>query len=337
MRTFAVTLVLSAAVACRAGGRGAEREHTSPAQLAAFERLPASMPAVDDPATHAKVALGRMLYYDARLSIDATVSCNSCHPLDTYGVDRLATSRGVEGQLGSRNAPTVFNAAGHIAQFWDGRAATIEQQAKGPILNPVEMGMPDGDAVINRLSAIAGYRSAFGAAFPDEAQPLTYDNVARAIAAFERGLVTPSRWDAFLAGDAGSLTPDERAGLATFIAVNCTACHRGRYVGGDRFQPVGLVEPWPDQSDSGRYDVTGQRGDLFVFKVPSLRNVAQTAPYFHDGQVETLDEAVRRMAWYQVGRELDDAEVRAIVTWLETLTGTVSDDYIARPPLPGEE
>jgi cytochrome c peroxidase len=308
-----------------------------PAHLAAFAPLPAAIEAPDNPITQEKVALGRMLYYDPRLSLDQTVSCNSCHPLDAYGVDRLATSPGVHGQLGSRNSPTVFNAAGHVAQFWDGRAATIEEQAKGPILNPVEMAMPSSAAVVARLKAIPGYRAAFAAAFPGTDDPVTYDNLARAIGAFERGLVTPSRWDAFLGGDAAALTPAERTGLATFVAANCTACHRGVYVGGDMFQPAGVVEPWPAQGDSGRYAVTQQRGDRFVFKVPSLRNSERTAPYFHDGQVATLDEAVRWMARHQLGRELRDAEVAAIVQWLHALTGAIPRDYIAPPRLPAPD
>jgi cytochrome c peroxidase len=276
-----------------------------------------------------------MLYYDTRLSIDGSVSCNTCHPLAAYGVDHRPVSLGVKGQSGTRNAPTVFNAAGHVAQFWDGRAPTVEEQAKGPILNPVEMGMPSGDAVTERLRALAEYRAAFTAAFPGEADPVTYDNVGTAIGAFERRLVTPSRWDAFLAGDTAALTPDEKRGLNTFATLGCTACHRGTYVGGERFEKVGLVEPWPDQGDLGRYAVTHRRGDRHVFKVPSLRNIARTGPYFHDGQVATLEEAVRRMARYQLGRELSEREVISVVTWLTSLTGTISQEDITPPELPG--
>jgi cytochrome c peroxidase len=295
------------------------------------------MTTTENPATAAQVALGRMLYHDARLSIDSTVSCNTCHPLGAYGVDHRPVSLGVKGQLGSRNAPTVFNAAGHLAQFWDGRAPTVEEQAKGPILNPVEMGMPSGEAVTQRLRALAEYRAAFAAAFPGEAEPVTYDNVGEAIGAFERGLITPSRWDAFLAGDTAALTSAERKGLNTFGALGCPACHRGTYVGGDMFQKVGLVEPWPEQRDLGRYAVTHRRGDQLVFKVPSLRNIERTAPYFHDGQVTTLEEAVRRMARYQLGRELRDGEVTSLVAWLKSLTGTISHEYTTPPGLPGAE
>jgi cytochrome c peroxidase len=318
---------------------GAGGPRTDPAQLEVFGRLPASIPAPDDPATPARVALGRMLYYDTRLSIDNTVSCNTCHLLGAYGVDHRPVSVGVNGQTGSRNAPTVFNAAGHGTQFWDGRAPTVEEQAKGPILNPVEMGMPSGAAVVQRLQALAEYRAAFAAAFPSEAEPVTYDNVGRAIGAFERGLVTPSRWDAFQAGDTAALTRAERIGLNRFAALGCPACHRGTYVGGDMFQKAGLVEPWPAQGDLGRYVVTHRRADRLVFKVPSLRNVERTAPYFHDGEVATLEEAVRWMARHQLGRELREAEVVSLVTWLKSLTGTVSEEYVAPPPtaVPGVE
>jgi cytochrome c peroxidase len=251
-------------------------------------------------------------------------------------VDRRPTSVGVDGLTGTRNAPTVLNAAGHLAQFWDGRAATVEEQAKGPILNPVEMAMPDSGAVVARLAAVPGYQAAFAAAFPGMADPVTFENIARAIGAFERQLVTPARWDAFLGGDASVLTPEERRGLDVFIASGCAACHRGTYMGGDMYQKAGLVEPWPADGDSGRVAVTGQRGDRFVFKVPSLRNIDRTAPYFHDGAVGELDEAVRLMALRQLGRELSEADVAAVVAWLGSLTGAVSEALVRPPALPVE-
>jgi cytochrome c peroxidase len=333
MRYPAIALLVSVS-ACRAAANAGEGPRIEPTQLEVFAPLPAAMEAADNPATPAKVALGRMLYHDARLSLDQSVSCNSCHALDAYGVDHRSVSPGVKGQLGNRNSPTVFNAAGHVAQFWDGRAATVEEQAKGPILNPVEMAMPSGDVVTERLKAVAGYRAAFAAAFPGQSDPITYDNVAKAIGAFERLLVTPSRWDAFLAGDAGALTPPERTGLNTFLATGCQACHNGPYVGGQAFHKAGLVEPWPEQDDLGRYGVTRSRGDRLVFKVPSLRNVDRTEPYFHDGGVAALDEAVRLMAHHQLGRELTDAEVASVVTWLKSLTGTIPREYMTPPDLP---
>lgn len=330
MRLAAFALLLTAS-ACGAGTHAAGGPRTDPGQLAAFGQLPATMATAEFPSTPAQVALGRALYFETRLSLDSSISCNSCHPLTAFGADPRRVSLGVEMRPGTRQAPTVYNAAGHLAQFWDGRAPTVEEQAKGPIVNPVEMAMPNGDSVVLRLRAIPRYRALFAAAFPGEADPVTYDNVGRAIGAFERGLVTPSRWDAFQAGDRAALTADERRGLDSFATLGCTACHRGTYLGGDQYQRAGLVEPWPDESDVGRYGVTHRPGDRLVFKVPTLRNVERTAPYFHDGRVAALDEAVRWMARYQLGRNPGAAQVALVVAWLGTLTGTVPEEYIAEP------
>ena len=301
-------------------------------QLGNFAPLPASAASAANPALPARVALGRELFYETALSDAHDLSCNGCHPLNGYGADGRRVSFGHHGQQGNRNAPTVYNAAGHVAQFWDGRARDVEAQAKGPILNPAEMAMPDSAAVLAHLRASPGYRTAFSAAFPGEAQPITYDNVGKAIGAFERGLVTPSRWDRFLKGDSTALTPGERAGFATFVAAGCQNCHNGAYVGGNSFQKAGLIRPWPSQADSGRYAVTKNASDIMVFKVPSLRNVAQTGPYFHDGSVASLDSAVRLMARHQLGRELSDGDVHAIVTWLGALTGDIPVAYVGLPP-----
>ena len=305
-----------------------------PAALSVFAQLPPIMSSDANPVTPAKVTLGRMLYYDSRLSRDGDVSCNSCHALDAYGVDHRPTSEGLRHQLGGRNAPTVYHAAGQVAQFWDGRAPSVEEQAKGPILNPIEMGMPDSGLVVERLRAQPEYVRAFRAAFPGEDQPVTYDHVGQAIGAFERGLVTPARWDALLGGNHRALTATELDGLRIFLDTGCQACHHGAYVGGTMFQRVGLVQPWPRQDDLGRFAITGREADRLVFKVPSLRNVDRTGPYFHDGRVATLDEAVRLMARHQLGRELTDGQIVAVVAWLESLTGPVPADYIAVPLLP---
>ena len=201
-------------------------------ELAVFAPLPTVMSPDGRPATPSLVALDRRLYHETVLSGGHDVSCNSCHALNGYGADGRALSFGSHGLLGGRNAPTVYNAAGHVAQFWDGRAPSVEEQAKGPILNPAEMAMPDPGAVLEHMRGSAEYRAAFRAAFPNEAQPITYDNVGRAIGAFERGLVTPARWDKFLAGDSAALSPEEQRGAATFVRVGCTSCHNGAYVGG---------------------------------------------------------------------------------------------------------
>lgn len=303
------------------------------ALLNAFAVLPETMNAPSGAASAEAVALGKQLYFETRLSKNQDISCNSCHGLETFGVDNKPTSPGHKGQLGARNSPTVYNAALHSAQFWDGRAKDVEAQALGPILNPVEMAMKDEAAVLAVLKSIPEYVAAFKAAFPADKDPLTYANVGKAIGAFERTLVTPSRWDKYLAGDDSALTDKERAGLAKFLDVGCNTCHAGAAVGGRDFKKLGQVKAWPSEvKDSGRFDVTKDPADKNVFKVPSLRNIEKTAPYFHDGSVKTLPEAVKLMATHQLGKDLSDADVESIVTFLESLTGDLPK--IEKPTLP---
>jgi cytochrome c peroxidase len=307
-----------------------------PAKLAMFGALPDAFESADNPLTPEKIALGRMLFYDTRLSLSREISCNTCHLLDNFGVDGHAVSEGHKKQVGKRNANTVYNAAGQFVQFWDGRAANVEEQAKGPIVNPVEMAMPAEASVIadSRLAEIPEYVELFKKAFAGEAKPVTFENLAKAIGAFERKLVTPSRWDKFLKGDASALTEAEKKGAQTFIETGCTTCHMGPLVGGNMYQKLGLVQPWPNQADLGRYEVTKSESDKMFFKVPSLRNIEKTAPYFHDGSVATLPEAVKLMAKHQLGKTLTDEQTESIVTWLKALTGTVAADYVAKPALP---
>jgi len=328
MRTIAVAFVALLALACQRGKDVA----VNSTQLSAFAPLPASVPTAANPTTPAKVDLGWRLYYETQLSANGTQSCNTCHLLDAYGADGKSVSTGVTGAKGGRNAPTVYNAAGHIAQFWDGRAPDVEAQAKGPILNPIEMGMPSAGDVMARLGKIPGYRDAFAAAFPGETNPMTYDNVGNAIGAFERQLLTPSRWDRFLGGDDAALTPAEKQGLNEFLATGCQGCHNGAFMGGQMFQRLGVVQPWPNKSDLGRYTVTKAPADSMVFKVPSLRNIAETGPYFNSGSVATLEEGVRLMARHQLGKELTPDQVASITTYLKTLTGTVPTRYLVPPP-----
>ncbi len=304
------------------------------ARLAIFAPLAGEVTAATGPATPAQVALGQMLYFEKRLSKNQDLSCNSCHMLDRGGVDGSARSSGHKGQLGGRNAPTVFNAAAHLAQFWDGRAKDVEEQAKGPILNPIEMAMPSAEAVVAVLVSMPEYVAAFQAAFPGQADPVTYDNLGKAIGAFERQLTTPGRWDAYLKGDDKALTDEEKAGLALFLDTGCMACHNGAALGGGSYQKLGAVKPWPNLKDNGRYDATKDEADKFKFKVPSLRNIAQTGPYFHDGSVQTLEEAVKLMATHQLGRDLDDAKVKSLVTWLKALNGEAPKELTAQPALP---
>jgi cytochrome c peroxidase len=298
-----------------------------------FGSLPPEAENPENRVTPAKIALGRTLYYDPRLSKNHDISCNSCHQLDRFGVDNEATSPGHRGQRGDRNSPTVYNAAFHIAQFWDGREPDVEAQAKGPVLNPVEMAMPSEAAVVAVLKSIPGYAPLFKAAFPGQRDAITYDNMARAIGAFERRLVTPSPFDAFMAGDATAISEQAYAGLETFMDVGCITCHMGPAIGGDRYQKLGLVRAYPTK-DLGRYNVTGREVDKMVFKVPSLRNVAKTGPWFHDGSMDTLDHAIRAMGMHQLGVKLDGEQVAAIAAFLESLTGTVDASYVAKPELP---
>ena len=289
----------------------------------------------ENPVTDKKVDLGRMLYYDTRLSKNRTVSCNSCHDLASFGDDGLKTSKGINDQFGGRSAPTVYNAAIHIAQFWDGRAKNVEEQAIGPVTNPLEMGMPDPDYVLKVLKSIPGYVEAFKTAFPDQGEPLTYGNVGNAIGAFERKLLTPSPFDDFLKGDDTALNDAEKHGLNLFITSGCTVCHSGMGVGGHLYQKLGLVKEWPTR-DLGRYEATKVETDKYFFKVPSLRNITETAPYLHDGSVETLPEIVSKMAEYQLGRVLPDEDVNAIVTFLGALKGRIDEDFIRQPELPDD-
>lgn len=303
----------------------------APAELTLFAPLPGVMAPPDQSPTAAQIALGRRLYYETLLSQSHAMSCNSCHPLNAYGADGRKVSLGDQGQPGGRNAPTVYNAAGHLAQFWDGRAPTVEAQAKGPILNPVEMNMTDSGAVLDHLESIPSYVSDFAAAFPNERQPITYDNVGRAIGAFERGLVTPARWDRFLGGNQMALNSDERHGFATFVRVGCVSCHNGAYVGGNSYQKLGRVSPWPALADSGRVIVTHSPNDLYVFKVAALRNVEMTAPYLHDGSIASLPTMIRMMGQHQLGVTLTESQVRDIRAWLQTLTGEIPVSYVAYP------
>jgi cytochrome c peroxidase len=301
-----------------------------------FGTLPAKFEAETNPITDAKVALGRMLYFETRLSKNQDLSCNSCHDLTKYGVDGTKVSKGHKGQLGGRNSPTVYNAGGYVAQFWDGRAATLEDQAKGPILNPVEMAMKDEQSVVDLLASMEGYEKAFEAAFPDvdEKERITYDNMAKAIGAFERGLVTPARFDKWLGGDKEALTAQEKTGLSKFAQYGCTTCHSGNAVGGSTFQKLGLVKPYPNQKDTGRFEVTKKEEDRMVFRVPSLRNVAETGPWFHDGAYDRLETAIQAMAYHQLGKEIPDQDAQDIAAFLKSLTGEIPQDYIKKPELP---
>ncbi len=312
-----------------------------------FQPLPEVVDNPENPITKEKVELGKMLFYDPRLSKSGLISCNTCHNLATYGVDNLPTSIGHGWAIGPRNAPSVYNAALHIAQFWDGRAKDVEEQALGPILNPIEMAMPSEKEVIERLRSIPEYVEMFKKAFPNDKEPLRYENVGKAIGAFERTLLTPSRFDEFLKGNTKALTAEEKKGLKLFIEVGCVACHSGPAVGGNAFFKFGqFVDYWKATApyvtldkptipvDLGRFGVTKKEEDMFVFKAPSLRNIEKTYPYFHDGSVWRLEDAVKIMAETQLGRKLTEEETRYIVAFLKSLTGQIPKHALEVPVLP---
>lgn len=305
---------------------GAEPSNPTPAELrtkalAIMEPLPDKMPGAEKD-TPAMIELGRKLYFEKRMSINGTQSCNDCHKVDQNfaGVDNEPTSPGAQGKRGDRNSPTTLNAGFHFAQFWDGRAKTLEEQAKGPVLNPVEMAMPTEVEVIKRLSEDKDYPKLFKAAFPSEPKPINYDTFARAIAAFERTLITRDRFDDFLKGDDKALTVKELKGLNLFLTTGCTTCHTGPTIGGNMYQKIGIIHPYANKKDLGRIAITNEEWDELRFKVPSLRNVALTWPYFHDGNVAQLNEAVRQMAYMQLGKELTTDEVEALSAFLSSLS-----------------
>jgi cytochrome c peroxidase len=304
-----------------------------------FFPLPVEVPNPDNPVTVAKVELGKTLYYDVRLSKDGNVSCDSCHILAEFGVDNLPTSPGDDGEFGSRNSPSVFNAALHLAQFWDGRAKDVEEQAGMPILNPIEMAIPSEEFLVERLSGIEGYQTMFAAAFPSDEPSLTYANISRALGAFERTLLTPSRFDDYLNGDQAALTETEQEGLRKFIELGCSSCHNGYAVGGYSFRKFGLQGNYWEHTksemvDAGRFAETGEEGDKYVFKVAALRNVAETGPYFHDGSVDELGDAVKIMTKMQVGMDLTAEDVSSLVSFLESLTGEIPEKVLEIPAAP---
>jgi cytochrome c peroxidase len=303
-----------------------------------FKPLPSTVPAVKgNKITPEKIALGKALFFDPRMSASGVFSCNSCHNLATGGDDNLETSIGHGWQKGPRNAPTVFNAVFNIAQFWDGRAEDLKAQAKGPVQAGVEMANTPSQ-VVATLKSMPQYVEWFSAAFPDEADPVTFDNFAMAIEAFEATLITPAPFDAFLNGDDDALTVEARQGLQLFMDKGCASCHAGINVGGEGYYPFGLIEkPGADvlpENDKGRFAVTNTADDSYVFRAAPLRNIALTAPYFHSGKVWDLKQAVAIMGTSQLGETLNDEDVDLIVAFLTSLTGKAPD--VTYPVLPAE-
>ena len=279
------------------------------------------------PVDPAKVRLGRRLFYDKRLSRNDSVSCASCHDMAKGGADGRKFARGWNGALIEINTPTVLNSSLNPTKFWDGRARTLEAQIDGPVQSRVEMGST-WEQVLGKLSKDDVLAKAFRAVYHDG---LTVANIKDAIATFERSLITPNaRFDRYLRGDDTAITADEKAGYQLFKSLGCVACHQGRNVGGNVFQKFGVIDDYYRDrvvlsKDMGRYNVTGRYEDRHVFRVPSLRNVELTAPYFHDGSVGTLEEAVQIMAWYQLGQAIEGDQVAKIVAFLKTLTGSIPE------------
>ncbi|MBN9885958.1 cytochrome-c peroxidase [Salipiger abyssi] len=303
-----------------------------------FAALPSTTPAVsDNPITDDKIALGKALFFDPRMSASGVFSCNSCHNLATGGDDNLETSIGHGWQKGPRNAPTVLNAVFNEAQFWDGRAADLAEQAKGPVQAGVEMANTP-ENVVATLNSMPAYQDWFKASFPEEADPVSFDNFAKAIEAYEATLLTPAPFDAWLNGDDNAMTEQQVAGLETFLDAGCVSCHNGINLGGHSYYPFGLIEkPGADvlpEGDKGRFVVTETVDDEYVFRAAPLRNIAVTAPYFHSGKVWDLRVAVEIMASSQLGAELTGEEVGDIVAFLGALTGDVPD--VVYPILPAE-
>jgi len=320
----------------------------APAQ---WEALPDKAPApADNPMTPEKVELGKMLYFDPRLSSNGTVSCFTCHNVMEGGDDHRPTSIGVHGQAGGRNAPTVWNAAFLSAQFWDGRAATLEDQAKGPPANPIEMGMANLDATVERIRRIPGYKSYFDRVFGGE-DSINMDNAARAIAAYERTLITPnSAYDRYVKGDKKALSEQQVRGLNAFSSTGCTACHSGANFAGPTLPPgQPFLQKFPVFTDNtyvtayklmddvGRMNVTHDPADKNMWRVQTLRNLVYTAPYMHNGSVKTLESAVEVMARTQLNAQLTDAQIGDIVEFLKSLTGEFPEQMMPRlPPTPGD-
>lgn len=281
------------------------------------------IPISEVPYNKEKAILGKKLYNDTSLSKDGTVSCNTCHRTDNFGVDNKEFSTGVKGQLDKPfNTPTTFNSAFNFVQFWNGRAKDLKEQAKVPFFNPIEMGLESDSELIQKVNANTAYINDFKKIYGE----INIDNIMDAIAEFEKTLVTlNSPFDRYLQGDTTAISQKAKRGYEAFKNNGCIACHQGKNIGGNMYQKIGVFEDYPNQEVLGRYEITKNPEDKMVFKVPSLRNIAKTAPYYHDGSIPTLDACVQFMAYYQLGKFLDQKTVDDIVAFLESLTGEYND------------
>ncbi len=330
--------LLAAGLCLSAGLVAAESPSLHEAAMIVFKPLPERFDSPEAPLPGPRVDLGKLLFFERRLSKSHELSCASCHELGKFGVDGQRTSAAPRKAKTRRNAQTVFNSGNHVGFYWDGRASTLEEQAKLALTDPLELG---GEAarLVKVLRAIPDYQGLFAKAFPDDKDPISLDNAARALAAFERTLVTPSRFDAYLKGKEAALTEQERHGLMTFMSLGCMVCHKGEGVGGGMYQSLGFAVSVPPEFlvDQGRFEITKKEDDRHRFRVPSLRNVEKTGPYLHDGSLATLDETVRFMAKYQLGKDMTAEEVGAVVAFLKTLTGELPQLKAPAAPVAGKD
>jgi cytochrome c peroxidase len=339
-RSAALITVASAMAIIVAGNvAGADDPQLLVEAQQAFQALPKDMATPEFPITPERVELGRALFFESRASVDGTTSCARCHGPSLYGTDGLSKPHGAHDKVNPRNAPTVLNAALQFSAHWRGDRRNVEDQATQALIGPASFGNPDYASAMGRIKGIPGYSELFQKAFPGERDAVTPENWGKAIGSYERTLVTPSRFDQYLSGNAKVLSSAEQRGLRTFMKTGCATCHNGPGVGGGMFQKFGVVEDyWKEtgssEIDKGRFDVTHDEADLYFFKVPSLRNVAMTPPYFHDGAVNTLPEAVRIMAKVQLGNDLAERDIADIVSFLGSLTGTMPDNFRELPVLP---
>lgn len=304
----------------------------------AFKPLPADMATAQSPLPKARVELGRKLFFDPRLSADGTIACATCHRPALYGTDALPKSIGVKHRPNARNAPTVLNAALQFTAHWTGNRADVEDQATQALIGHASFGNPDYAAVVRKIKAMPDYPEAFRQAFPDVPDPIQPNNWGKAIGAYERTLVSSAPFDAFLNGRTKALSGQARRGLSTFLEVGCASCHNGTGVGGDTFKKFGVFEDYWKQTgsriiDEGRFKDTKNEADKFIFKVPSLRNVAMTPPYFHDGSVTDLARAIRIMGKLQLRKDLNDRQIDDLIAFLQCLTGPLPKQFATEPVL----
>lgn len=335
---IAVAMGVIAVCNARAQAAGDDAQLLKDAQRV-FKPLPKDAGTPEFPITPLRVELGRKLFFDPRISADGTVSCSRCHQPALYATDGLPKAKGVFDKVNDRRAPTVLNAALQFKAHWRGDRENVEDQATLAVLGPASFGDPDNAAAMAKVKAIPGYIELFQKAFPGEQDPVTVGNWGKAIGAFERTLITPGPFDEYLGGRVQALSEPERKGLRTFMATGCGSCHNGAVLGGTMFRKFGVVEDyWKEtgsqEIDKGRFDVTNNPADMYVFKVPGLRNTAMTRPYFHDGSARTLPEAVRIMAKVQLGKALSDEDTNAIITFLGSLTGQETPNFAEAPVLP---